>query len=1071
MPYDWPVWWQYVLALAVVALVLCVRSALDRALGDSLAFLPAFAALLPLVLLVRAGPFLAAAGLGWLGSVYLFVPARMSFRMDDEAGVVASAVYFAAIVLAAVTALLSRRALDERKRKAAALRRSQETFFNLVLNSPFGVYIIDSQFRLRQVSAGAQKVFENVRPLLGRDFADVLRCIWPEPFASEAIDRFRHTLETGEPYMAHDTTERRRDVAEIESYDWRIERITLPDGQFGVVCYFYDLSTLKRAEAELRNRSEQFETLVNQAPLGVYLVDADFRMRQVNPIAEPIFSEFPGGVVGRNFEEVLRAMWIQGRADEIVRIFRNTLESGESFHYPEFAEYRADRGVTEYYDWRVERIVLPDGGYGAVCYFSEISEQVNARLAIAASEEQYRTLFTSIDEGFCVMEAIVDGGGRIVDYLFVEVNPAFEKHTGLGSAAGRRMLEVVPDIEPHWIETFGGVVTSGEPVRFVNEAIPLGRWFDLYAFPVGEPGERKVAVLFTDITDRRRADRIIMAELRDYKRLQEISSRLIPADDVKTLYRELIGAAVEIAEADRGTMQSIDRETGELCLLESKGMSEQVWATFARLSPHASTSCALACRCGERVIVDYESDERVAGSEEARVHLAEGIRAAQSTPLVSRSGKVVGVFTTHWNQPHEPSERSLYLLDILARQAADLVERAASEEALRDADRRKDEFLATLAHELRNPLAAIRMAVGVLDRTEDAARQTQMRAIIERQSSQLVRLIDDLLDVSRITRGKLAMRIEPVDLAQLIEHAVEGVRGMCESKGVRLAVALPKQAITIVADGLRFAQVVSNLLNNACKFTESGGDVVLSAEREGDDAVVRVRDTGVGIPREDLPRIFEMFVQVRGVPGRSPGGEGLGIGLTLSKSIVTLHKGSIEARSGGIGKGSEFIVRVPALPAEARPAAPAAPVAGSVQGAESAAPQERGASGARVLVVDDNRDALDAVVALLRMAGHAVEFAMDGETAVEKARTQRPEVVLLDIGLPVMDGYDVARQIRGEPWGGDVILIAMTGWGQDKDKRNAIEAGFDAHLTKPVDAEELERMLASRSRTEAAVAS
>jgi PAS domain S-box-containing protein len=1313
MPYDWAPRWQYALALGSMGLVLLVRWLLDPALRDSLQFLPAFAVLPPLVLLVRPAPFLAAAGLGWLGSVYLFVPERMSLQFAEGPGVVGSAALVAAIGLAAVTAWLSRRSLDARTRDAAALyesrrfleevvetspalivatddqgrivlfnraceeltgyaakealgrsmselflaaewqpivaerfanldarevrephvnpwrtksgeerliewrciplpagsgqprqvlgagiditsrrrseealRRSHETFFNLIQNSPFGVYIIDSRFRLRQVSAGAQKVFQNVRPLLGRDFAEVLRGIWEEPFASQAIARFRHTLETGEPYVAVDTTEQRRDVAEIESYDWRIERITLPDGQFGVVCYFYDLSDRRRAEAELRNRGEQFQTLVDQAPLGVYLVDGEFRIRQVNPVAAPVFREFSGGVIGRDFEEVLRQMWTRARADEIVRVFRTTLETGEPYHVAEFADRRADRGVTEYYDWRIERIVLPDGRYGVVCYFRDISEQVRARLAIAASEKRYRTLFESMDEGFCVLEAILDDEGKAVDLELIEANPAFEKHTGLRVTAGLRMLELVPDIEPHWLETFARVVTTGAPERFINEAKPLGRWFDVYGFRVGEPQQRRVALLLTDITARQRADQalrdsekrlrftleaadfgtwdldlttppphaatrslrhdqifgyqelrpewtyelflehvldedrplvestferarsaeggdwevecrirradgqvpwiwvrgrvlhdptgqpqrmlglvaditerkraedMLARELRDHKRLQEISCRLIPTEDVNTLYKGLIDAATEITEADCGTMQSLDRETGELCLLEAKGMSERVWERFARVSPDASTSCAEAVRRGERVVVDYATDARVAGTAEARAHLAEGIRSAQSTPLVARSGRVVGVFTTHWNHPHQLPERSAYLLDILARQAADLIERASAEEALRESDRRKDEFLATLAHELRNPLAAIRMAMHVMGSASHEPRRVDtMTAIVDRQSSQLVRLIEDLLDVSRISRGKIELRRGRVDVAEVVRSVVHDSRAMCDARGLELSAALPVQPVVVTADPVRFAQVVNNLLHNACKFTDRGGKVRVSVEREGEEAVVRVADTGIGMPREQLARVFDMFSQVESPLSRRAGG--LGIGLSLARSIVELHGGKIEARSRGPGKGSEFLVRMPAIDG-------AAPDSGGAGERSGRAATERSVAAQRILAADDNRDALFAVALMLRMSGHEVQTAANGAEALEVAEAYRPDVALLDIGMPGVDGYEVARRIRQEPWGRGMLLVAMTGWGQERDKQQAEDAGFDAHLTKPVDVEVLERLLAAR---------
>jgi PAS domain S-box-containing protein len=384
-------------------------------------------------------------------------------------------------------------------------RPLNQTFYRLIKNSPFGVYIIDSEFRLREVSAGAQKVFENVRPLIGRDFADVLRHIWEEPFASEAIARFRQTLKTGEPYEARDTTEQRQDVPAVESYDWRIERIELPDGTHGVVCNFYDLSEIRRAQEELRNRSEQFQTLLQHAPIGVLLVDADFRFSKINPVGLPAFEEIDD-LIGRDFEEVMFRLWPRERAGEIVRIFRHTLETGEGHHMPEMAELRRDRAVTEYYTWDVHRITLPNGQYGVVCYFTDISAQVNAREAIAESRERYRRLFESMDEGFCVVRVLFNAKGEPEDMRFLEVNPAFDRQTGLSSAAGQTLRTLVPGIEQLWLEVFGDVALRGEPRRFVNRAAVMERWFDLYAFRVGEPGEHRVAILFTDITERKLAE-------------------------------------------------------------------------------------------------------------------------------------------------------------------------------------------------------------------------------------------------------------------------------------------------------------------------------------------------------------------------------------------------------------------------------------------------------------------------------------------------------------------------------------------------------------------------------------
>jgi PAS domain S-box-containing protein len=380
----------------------------------------------------------------------------------------------------------------------------------------------------------------------------------------------------------------------------------------------------------------------------------------------------------------------------------------------------------------------------------------------------------------------------------------------------------------------------------------------------------------------------------------------------------------------------------------------------------------------------------------------------------------------------------------------DITERKRLEQALREADRRKDEFLATLAHELRNPLAPLRNALELMRRVAVGGPEVeQVRAMMERQVAQMVRLIDDLLDVSRISRGKVELRKERVELAAVVRSALEATRLLIEAAGHQLTVTLPPEAIHLDADPARLTQVFSNLLNNAVKYTEKGGHIWLTAEQQGSEVVVSVRDTGIGIAAEHLPRLFEMFSQVTSALDRSQGG--LGVGLSLVRGVVRLHGGTVEAHSSGPGKGSEFIVRLPVVDGLV-PDGPQEPREAGMRTPSS----PRG----RILVVDDNRDAADSLALMLGMAGHDTRTAYDGLEAVQAVATFRPSVVFLDIGLPKMNGYEAARLIREQPRGKDVALIALTGWGQEEDKRRALEAGFDHHLTKPVDPAALEKLLA-----------
>jgi PAS domain S-box-containing protein len=383
----------------------------------------------------------------------------------------------------------------------------------------------------------------------------------------------------------------------------------------------------------------------------------------------------------------------------------------------------------------------------------------------------------------------------------------------------------------------------------------------------------------------------------------------------------------------------------------------------------------------------------------------------------------------------------------------DITERKRAEEAVKEADRRKDEFLATLAHELRNPLAPIRNAVELLRRAGgDAALMEKARSLMERQVGQMARLVDDLLDISRITSRKVQLRKERVGLEVVIRSAVEAARPLIEAQAHELTVTLPPQPISLDADPTRLAQVFSNLLNNAAKYTEKGGHIWLTAERQGGEVIVSVRDTGIGITADYLPHIFEMFAQAVPALERSHGG--LGVGLALVKGLVELHGGTIEAHSAGPGRGSEFIVGLPVIEGPT-PVAPEP--SGDCQ-------KCRSMPRCRILVVDDNRDTADSLALMLRLMGHDIEMAHDGLEAVQAAATFLPDVVLLDIGLPKMNGYEAAQNIRQQSWGKSTILVALTGWGQEEDKRRATEAGFDHHLTKPVEPAALEKLLAVFSR-------
>ncbi len=563
-----------------------------------------------------------------------------------------------------------------------------------------------------------------------------------------------------------------------------------------------------------------------------------------------------------------------------------TMDRNEPFHFVGRFFRQPDREV-RWLEFRGRLQHAPDGKPVRIMgTAADITDRHRFQERLRVSEERYRALFESIDEAFCLVDMIFDNDGRESDFRFLEVNPAFKKHTGLTDPVGQRMTALVPDNNGVWFETCGRVVRTGIPVRFIDQSPGLGRWFDVYVTRLGGPGSTTVAILFSDITDRKRAD-----------------------DDLRRL-------AAELTESDR----------------------------------------------------------------------------------------------------------------------------------------RKTEFLATLAHELRNPLAPLSSGLQVMKlAVADPKAIERTRGMMERQVGHMVHLVDDLLDVARITTGKVDLKKERVELQSIIASAVETSMPLIEAGGHELSIQMSDEVLLLEVDLTRVAQVVSNLLNNSAKYTPAGGRIGLAVHREGAEVVIAVSDTGIGIPAASMPTVFEMFTQVGRNMDRAQGG--LGIGLSLVLRLVELHGGSVSARSDGAGLGSTFTVRLPLMMED-----------GAQADVQTQQLDDASGDGLRVLVVDDNVDAADTLAALLEMGGHATRVANDGVHAIEIARAFRPQVVFLDIGLPGMNGYEVARRLRGTPGMERGILVALTGWGTREDRARSTEAGFDHHLTKPADMMAVETLLSGVGR-------
>jgi PAS domain S-box-containing protein len=585
---------------------------------------------------------------------------------------------------------------------------------------------------------------------------------------------------------------------------------------------------------------------------------------------------------------------------------------------------------------------------------------------------------------------------------------------------------VTPDGQVRWIAGKGMVIcdAEGNPVRMIGVGM--------------------------DVNDRRQARETLAALLR-------ISARVNATLDPDALLDVLVQEAISLVGAESG-VAGLWTPEGMVCTRYFAN-GEPVPFEY-RWPPLHGLPGWLFVHKVPYLTNDAAHDPQVAPAVRERF----GFRSALSTPIVTSEGEILGFFEVHNKRDGSDfCETDTARLTAISQSASVAVQNALAyrrlkeaEQALIQADHRKEEFIATLAHELRNPLAPIRNAVEILGMKNSLDPDVAMaRDVIGRQLRQMIRLVDDLLDVSRISRAQLQIRRERVECGAILRSAVETSRPLIDSGGQRLRLSVPDEPVYLDADAARLAQVVSNLLNNAAKYTPAGGLITLTAAAREGTLTISVRDTGVGIAPEHLPRVFDLFSQVDPALERSAGG--LGIGLSLVRSLVELHGGTVEARSEGRNRGSEFVVRLPGVQTRTRPRETPVDALRWSPGAQS--------DRRRVLVVDDNQDSTTSLADLLRRRGHDVQTAYDGVEAIAVYQTFAPDVVLLDIGLPKLNGYEVARRLRQLPSGARVLLVAVTGWGQSDDRLRSREAGFDHHLVKPVSLAAFETLLTTSGAT------
>ena len=804
-----------------------------------------------------------------------------------------------------------------------------------------------------------------------------------------------------------------------------------------------------RAEArtrEVRDQREWFHATLASIGDAVITTDTAGLITFINPVAESLTGWSRSEALGQPIDRVIRMTRSQ-TGEPVDNPVHQVLRDGRAGGLSSRTELVALDGSRNPIEDSAAPIRDAAGEVtGVVMVFRDSGERQARESEVRESEARLRAFLETSIDGIVTM----DFEGRILEF-----NPAAERLFGYArsEAIGRLVADLlIPDRlrEAHHQGLARYLATGAGPILDRRVEMPALR-SDGSEFPVElsvtrimTPGLPVFMAHVRDISDRIRAERRRTARLAVTQLLAESGS----LHDAGILILEAMANALDW---DVGALWVVDPEAEVLRCESFWSRRSASVANFARITRERTFTRGVGLpgriwQTGRAAwIPDVTGDSNF---PRAPFAAADGLRGAFGFPIRFGS-RFFGIVEFFSAQVREPDEDLMEMVTTMGGMLGQVMERRRVEQKtaaeLREADRKKDEFLATLSHELRNPLAPLRNALELLRRDRDRAGVDRALPVMERQLSQLVRLVDDLLDLSRITRRAPELRKERITLAAAIRNAIETSRPLIEERGHSLVVSLPPDPVWLEADLTRMAQVFSNLLNNAARYTEPEGRISITAERQDQAAVIRIRDTGMGIPADHLPRIFDMFAQVDQSLHRSGG---LGIGLTLVKRLVELHGGTVAAASEGPGKGSEFTVRIPVAPGPPEPA-------------PARRPERSGGRRRRVLVVDDNHDSTATLAMVLQLMGHEIRTAADGIAAIEAAESFRPEVILLDIGLPRLSGYEACRRIRAQPWGRDMAVIALTGWGQEADKARALEAGFTLHLVKPVDPQELEQLLQS----------
>ncbi|MDZ8104932.1 MAG: PAS domain S-box protein [Nostoc sp. DedQUE12a] len=928
--------------------------------------------------------------------------------------------------------------ITDRKLSEQQNQRTLQRLQTLIAASPLPIAIIEPDCIVQLWNPAAAKLF-------GWSEAEVLGKPIPivPPEKQEECRLVREAVSNGEIFSGVETYRCKRDGSTVVV---SISAALLDDSN-AIVLLFQDITKRQQIEEALRSSQAQLQTLFDEAPLGVFLIDEDFRIRQVNPTALPVFGDIPD-LIGRDFEEVMHILWSPAYADEVVQQYRHTLETGEPYFVPERIEERRDRGVIEYYEWRINRIPLPEGRYGVVCYFRDISTQVLARIAIAESESRFRLMVESAKD-YAIFTLDLNG-------IIASWNSGAQKLLGYTEteAIGRdaRIIFTPEDNEQKQAEWEMQTALTQE--RAENERWHLRKdgtqfWASGLMMPLqNEAGHIQGFVkILQDKTAKRQADQRLHL-------LYEMTRDLLAAEHPMQLMNNLFSKLSEQLGLNCYYNYMVEQKDNRpiLHLKNYTGISDDTahsmeWIEFGQYL------CGLVAQQRRQIVLDRG---QISTDPNAQQLKSMGITAYACQPLIVR-GRLLGSLSFGSFTRTNFTLEEINLLQSTCDQIAIALERAdlltsmqQQAQQLQQANRIKDEFLAVLSHELRSPLNPILgwsqlLKTGKLDQAKTA----QALDVIERNAKLQSELIEDLLDVSRILQGKLSLNVSRVNLAMTIQAAMETVRLAAQAKSIEIQAQLQPDVGLVSGDPNRLQQVIWNLLSNAIKFTDVGGQVEIRLERLDGFAQIIVSDTGKGIHPDFLPHVFDYFRQEDGATTRKFGG--LGLGLAIARHLVELHGGTVWADSLGEGQGATFTVRLPSL---ANPS----PRNSDVKKSEPS----RNLQGIKILVVDDDNDTREFLTFLLKQYQANVTAVASAVEAIATFSEFKPDVLVSDIGMPEVDGYMLMRQVRALPpeQAGQIKAIALTAYAGEIDYQQAMLAGFQRHVPKPVEPEVLVKAIA-----------